>query len=109
MRATVLVQFLDRPTLRLTVESICISIEVGAFPSDTILHLKERVRDKTGVPPYTQVLSYRSARLFDCYTLQDYGIQDGDKLYLHLRVRGDSTFVRENVSLLQYYFTIRGR
>ena len=53
-----------------------------------VQHLKQAYKDLMGVPLYQQRLIYKSSQLQVQKTLGDYGIKDGDVVYVVLRIRG---------------------
>uniref|UniRef100_UPI0039E1FEA1 ubiquitin variant R10 n=1 Tax=synthetic construct TaxID=32630 RepID=UPI0039E1FEA1 len=65
-------------------------IELEVEPSDTILEVKEKIYEKTGIPPEDQILIYKGKVLEDSKTLADYNIQENDVLYLVRRLKSPS-------------------
>ncbi|KAK2720597.1 hypothetical protein QYM36_004472 [Artemia franciscana] len=64
------------------------SYRFDAEPSDLVETLKSKIFHELSVNPKQQRLVFNGKKLEDCYTLKDYNIQDGGKIYLVLRLRG---------------------
>ena len=60
---------------------------VEVEPGDTTENVKARIQDKTGFPANQQRLIFANRRLENGCTLRDYNIQDGDTVYLVLRLQ----------------------
>ena len=60
---------------------------VEVEPGDTTENVKARIQDKTGFPANQQRLIFANKRLENGYTLRDYNVQNGDTVYLVLRLQ----------------------
>ena len=57
-------------------------------PNETIQNVKDKMRDKEGIPPEEQRLVFSGEELANVLTLSDYNIHTGSTLYLVLNLRG---------------------
>ena len=69
-----------------TLTGMTITLDVES--TDTIEVLKEKIRDKQGIPIDQQRLIYSAKQLQDGRTLADYNIKNMASIHLILRMRG---------------------
>ncbi|ORZ17200.1 ubiquitin-related domain-containing protein [Absidia repens] len=63
-------------------------IEVDIEPNDAISRIKERVEEKSGIPPPQQRLIYGGKQMADEMSASSYGVDGGSVLHLVLALRG---------------------
>lgn len=61
---------------------------IDTDPTETVDQVKQKVKDKTGIPVAEQRLIYASKEMEDERTLADYNIQREATLHLVVRLRG---------------------
>ena len=57
-------------------------------PKDKILHVKERIEEKEGIPPSQQRLIFGGKQMNDDKTLSEFNIEGGSVLHMVLALRG---------------------
>ena len=63
-------------------------IEIDVEPTDKVERIKERMEEKTGIPPIQQKLIFGGKPMNDEKLAQDYKISPGSVLHLVLALRG---------------------
>ena len=64
------------------------SIVLEVSPSDKIEDIKEKIREREGIPPDQQRFIYSGKQIEDGKTIQDYNIKPDSTLHMVLRLRG---------------------
>ena len=57
-------------------------------PKDKIIHVKERIEEKEGIPPSQQRLIFGGKQMNDDKTLSEFNIEGGSVLHMVLALRG---------------------
>lgn len=57
-------------------------------PKDKIVHVKERIEEKEGIPPSQQRLIFGGKQMNDDKTLSEFNIEGGSVLHMVLALRG---------------------
>ncbi|DAA26149.1 TPA: neural precursor cell expressed, developmentally down-regulated 8-like [Bos taurus] len=63
-------------------------IEIDTEPTDKVEQIKERVKEKEGIPPEQQRLTYSGRQINVKKTSTDYRLLSGSVLHLVLALRG---------------------
>ena len=64
------------------------TITVELSPDESVESLKQKIRDKEGIPPEQQRIIFGARHLDPLKSVSDYDIEDGSTLNLVLRLRG---------------------
>lgn len=57
-------------------------------PKDKILHIKERIEEKEGIPPTQQRLIFGGKQMNDDKVVSDFNVEGGSVLHMVLALRG---------------------
>lgn len=68
--------------------STCEHSNINCDPWDLISNLKAKIQEKENISIMDQYLLYKCKPLLDSKSLDSYGIQNQDTLFLQLRIRG---------------------
>eukprot|EP00038_Savillea_parva_P031181 m.83530 g.83530 ORF g.83530 m.83530 type:complete len:76 (+) comp9545_c1_seq1:113-340(+) len=63
-------------------------IEIDVEPTDTVIRIKERVEEKSGIPPDQQRLIFTGKQMADDHAITEYKVTGGAVLHLVLALRG---------------------
>eukprot|EP00037_Helgoeca_nana_P038169 m.19234 g.19234 ORF g.19234 m.19234 type:complete len:76 (+) comp9897_c0_seq1:178-405(+) len=63
-------------------------IEIDVEPTDTVIRIKERVEEKSGIPPDQQRLIFTGKQMADDQDIKFYKVTGGAVLHLVLALRG---------------------
>ena len=77
-RTGVLVTILTEASQRVPVATYTLAVR----PTNSILEVKLKIRDMTGVPPHKQILSFADRELENTRTISDYDIRNDSVIYL---------------------------
>lgn len=69
-----------------------VTLEINGMAT-TIDEVKLKLRDKEGIPPNHQRLTFAGKELIDGTTLSEYGIESGATLELRLRMYSELQFI----------------
>ncbi|CAF2090043.1 unnamed protein product [Rotaria magnacalcarata] len=64
------------------------TITIEVEPDDYISKIKQRISERNGIPIEEQRLMWTGKQLINEKQIKDYGLQDGNTLFLVLRLKG---------------------